>query len=82
MKAGKNTMITSEDITRINELARKSRDGGLTAEELTEQTMLRRRYIDYIKAQVKSQLDMIKIVDDSHPHDCSCGCHHDKDDLS
>jgi len=73
-------MITAQNIARINELARKCRDTGLTAEELTEQAMLRRLYIDHIKAQVKAQLDAIK--PDHHHDDCDCGCHHDKDDLS
>lgn len=73
-------MITAENITRINELARKSRDTGLTAEELTEQAILRRLYIDHIKSQVKAQLDAIK---PEHHHDnCDCGCHHDKNDHS
>ncbi len=73
-------MITAENIARINELARKSRDTGLTAEEMTEQAMLRRLYIEHIKSQVKSQLDAIK--PDKHPDNCSCGCHHEKNELS
>ena len=66
-------MITAESIARINELAKKSRETGLTDNERAEQTELRRRYIDHIKGQVKVQLDSIKIVD--HDDQCGCGCH-------
>lgn len=66
-------MITAECIARINELAKKSRETGLTEDERSEQADLRRRYIDHIKSQVKVQLDSIKIVD--HDDNCNCGCH-------
>ena len=56
-------MITPEIINRINELARKKKNVGLTDEELTEQTKLRRIYIDNIKIQLKNNLDNIEIVD-------------------
>ncbi|HWR43031.1 DUF896 domain-containing protein [Sporomusa sp.] len=66
-------MITPEVIARINELAKKSRDTGLTDSERSEQADLRRRYIDHMKAQVKAQLDCVKVVD--HDDHCKCGCH-------
>ncbi|MDF2572625.1 MAG: hypothetical protein K0R55_4229 [Sporomusa sp.] len=66
-------MITPELISRINELAKKSRDTGLTDSERSEQTELRRRYIDHMKTQVKAQLDCVKFVD--HEETCNCGCH-------
>ncbi|SCM79671.1 conserved hypothetical protein [uncultured Sporomusa sp.] len=66
-------MITAECIARINELAKKSRETGLTDNERAEQTELRRRYIEHIKGQVKVQLDSIKVVD--HGDQCGCGCH-------
>lgn len=66
-------MITAELIARINELAKKSRETGLTDSERSEQAELRRRYIDHIKGQVKAHLDSIEIVD--HADDCNCGCH-------
>lgn len=56
-------MITQEQINRINELARKSKTVGLTPEEAAEQQRLRREYIDAFKANLKSQLDNIEIVD-------------------
>ena len=68
-------MITPEIIARINALAKKSRDTGLTDDEQAEQVELRRQYIEHIKVQVKTQLDCIEIVD-NHDEHCNCGCHH------
>lgn len=56
--------MKQEKIDRINWLARKSRSEGLTPEELEEQAILRREYIDDFKANLKSQLDRIEIVDE------------------
>lgn len=66
-------MITPELIARINELARKQREGLLSEVEKEEQAKLRRVYIDNIKNQVKTYLDAAK--EHSHSHDCDCGCH-------
>ncbi len=56
--------VTQEMIDRINELAHKKKTEGLTQEEAAEQKVLYRQYIDAFKANLKSQLDMIEIVDD------------------
>lgn len=57
-------MITEEQINRINQLARKSKTPeGLTDAEKEEQQLLRRQYIDAFKANLRSQLDNIEIVD-------------------
>ena len=56
-------MITPELIARINELSRKKRTVGLTEEELAEQQVLRREYLDNIRDQVKGMLDNIEVVD-------------------
>ncbi|MCI8631345.1 MAG: DUF896 domain-containing protein [Firmicutes bacterium] len=58
-------MITQEMIDRINELAHKEKEEGLTDEERLEQQTLRRQYIDAFKANLKSQLDNIVIVDEN-----------------
>lgn len=52
-------------IDRINELARKSRESGLTAEEKKEQTLLRQEFLAEIRADVRASLESIEIVDDS-----------------
>ncbi len=44
-------------IDRINELARKKKEVGLTEEELKERDALRREYIDGFKANFKDILD-------------------------
>ncbi len=56
-------------LAQINALAHKQRTCGLSEVEKAEQAMLRRTYLDYIKGQVKSQLDSIRIVqvDDAPP---------------
>ena len=50
-------------IDRINELARKSRAGGLTEDELKEREALRREYIDSVVGSLKGQLDRTYLVD-------------------
>ena len=57
-------MITKEMISRINELARKKRSEGLTAEETAEQKMLYAVYLGNIRGQMKQILDSIECVDD------------------
>ena len=58
-------MVTKEQIDRINELAKKKKTEGLTAEEQAEQKVLYRAYIDAFKANLKAQLESIEIVDDN-----------------
>jgi uncharacterized protein YnzC (UPF0291/DUF896 family) len=70
-------MITKEDIDRINMLSKKSKEQELSDEEKLEQQTLRRKYIEYIKSQVKVQLDSIEYVEDKKDCDCDCSCGHD-----
>ena len=51
------------DIDRINFLAKKQREEGLTEEEKAEQTKLRRAYIDSVVGNLKSQLDNTYVVE-------------------
>ena len=77
-------MVSKEQIARINALYKKQKSEGLSEEEKKEQANLRRLYIDSMKANLKSQLDSIKIVKPSsccdHHHDKNCGHsgHHHK----
>lgn len=50
-------------IDRINVLARKSKAEGLTEEEKAEQAVLRREYIDSVKASLIGHLDNTYVVD-------------------
>lgn len=51
-------------IDRINQLSHKKKTIGLTDSEKAEQKQLYREYIDAFRANLKSQLDMIEIVDE------------------
>jgi len=52
-------------IDRINELAKKQKDGTLTEEEKKEQKDLRQEYIDEYKKSLKIQLDNTYIMDEN-----------------
>lgn len=54
-------MTMEERIARINELAHKAKDIGLTEEEEAERAVLRREYIDAFKGNLAAQLESIKI---------------------
>ena len=56
--------MTQEKIARINELAKKSKTTGLTEAEKAEQQALRRDYIDSVKANLKSQLNTLYVLDE------------------
>lgn len=56
--------MTNEKIARINELYRKSKAEGLTEEEKTEQALLRQEYVASVKANLRSQLNNIDMVND------------------
>ena len=55
--------MTQEKINRINELARKKKTVGLTEEELQEQYILRREYIESFKQSLISQLENTYILE-------------------
>ena len=56
-------MKMDEVIARINVLAKKAKETGLTEEELTERDKLRRIYIDSVKANLVGQLENTYIVE-------------------
>lgn len=51
--------MDEKKIARINELYHKSKAAGLTDEELREQALLRREYIDSMRRNLRVQLDQI-----------------------
>ena len=53
-----------EQIERINELARKAKNEGLTPEEEAERNELRNMYLADIRLNLQSQLDNTYIVDE------------------
>ena len=52
------------NIERINFLAKKSKEVGLTDEEKIEQQKLRREYIDSVVGNLRSSLDNTYVVDE------------------
>ncbi len=54
--------MEQKKIDRINELARKKKSVGLTEEELQEQAILRREYIEGYKQSLVSQLENTYIL--------------------
>lgn len=52
-------MVTDEQLARINALAKKAREVGLSPEESAEQAQLRRAYVDAVKNSLRSHLDHI-----------------------
>ncbi len=55
--------MEQKKIDRINELARKQKECGLTEEERAEQAVLRREYIEGFKQSLVSQLENMYIVE-------------------
>ena len=57
-------MVSKETIDRINELAAKHKEEGLTEEELKERHELRQEYLASIRGQVRGHLSRVKFVED------------------
>ncbi len=55
--------MDQKKILRINELAKKSKEVGLTEQELAEQKALREEYLAAIRKNFRATLDSIEIVD-------------------
>lgn len=53
------------NIERINFLAKKSKEVGLTEEEKIEQQKLRREYIDSVVGNLRSSLDNTYVIDEN-----------------
>jgi len=56
--------VLKEKIERINELARKKKTVGLTPEELEEQAVLRKEYIEMWRGNVINVVESVVIVDE------------------
>ena len=56
--------MDQKGIDRINELARKAKSVGLTAEEEKERAVLRRAYIDSVVGNLKGHLVSSYFVDE------------------
>ncbi|WP_165006711.1 MULTISPECIES: DUF896 family protein [unclassified Enterococcus] len=56
-------MLSPEKIERINELARKKKEEGLTKEEEKEQIKLREEYLNKFRSGMRHHIEGMKIVD-------------------
>ena len=54
-------MTMEETIKRINELYHKSQAEGLSEEEKEEQATLRKKYIESVRGNLRSQLDNMSV---------------------
>lgn len=57
-------MLKKEKIDRINHLAKKSKQEGLTEAEKEEQAVLRKEYIENFREQFKGHLNLDEVVED------------------
>ena len=63
MYSGGEEDMDQKKILRINELAKKAKEAGLTEAELAEQKALREEYLAAIRKNFRATLDNIEIVD-------------------
>lgn len=57
-------MIGKEKIDRINALAKKNKEQGLTEEEKKEREILRKEYLEKFRENFRGQLNQIRFVED------------------
>ncbi|ANQ64114.1 MULTISPECIES: DUF896 domain-containing protein [Staphylococcus] len=51
------------DLERINELAKKKKEQGLTQTEAKEQSKLRKAYLDEFRGKFKQQIESTRVID-------------------
>lgn len=56
-------MLSREKLNRINELARKAKEKGLTIEEAKEQSKLRKEYLQAFRSSMLNTLKGVTIMD-------------------
>lgn len=56
-------MLSKEKLERINALAKKSREGGLTPEEKAEQHQLRQEYLTAFRGGMRNHIEGLKLID-------------------
>ncbi|EQF26173.1 hypothetical protein QEW_1469 [Clostridioides difficile CD160] len=55
-------MFDKKKLDRINELAKKNKEGVLSDDEIKEREILRKEYLENFRAHFKSRLDSVKVV--------------------
>ena len=57
-------MLGKEKLGRLNELAKKAKNEGLSAEETIERDTLRQEYLKNFRTSFRQKLDNIEFVDE------------------
>lgn len=56
-------MLTPEKLSRLNELAKKKKEGTLTESETKEQQALREEYLLTFRESMKNTIENMKVID-------------------
>ncbi|WP_067843648.1 DUF896 domain-containing protein [Amphibacillus sediminis] len=56
-------MLSKDKLNRINQLAKKAKNEGLTVSEKQEQEQLRAEYLKNVRSSFKNQFKGMKIID-------------------
>ena len=62
-------MFDQKKLDRINFLAKKNKEEGLTKEELTEREVLRKEYLENFRAHFRSRLENVRVVHTQEEYD-------------
>ncbi|MBW8348977.1 DUF896 domain-containing protein [Bacillus sp. IITD106] len=56
-------MLSEEKLLRINQLAKKAKEQGLTQEEAKEQTSLRSEYLKSFRSSMRKTIENVRVFD-------------------
>lgn len=56
-------MLSQEKLARINALAKKKREVGLTEQETSEQHALRQEYLEAFRGGMRNHIEGFKVID-------------------
>ena len=62
-------MFDQKKLDRINFLAKKNKEEGLTNEELAEREVLRKEYLENFRAHFRSRLENVRVVHTQEEYD-------------
>lgn len=58
-------MLSEDKLVRVNELAKKKKENGLTENEIEEQKNLRNEYLANLRNGFRKQVEGLKIIDEN-----------------
>ena len=62
-------MFDQKKLDRINFLAKKNKEEGLTKQELEDRAVLRKEYLENFRAHFRSRLENVKVVHTQEEYD-------------